>query len=167
MRKRHEDDLGFQTKISFYQTASDELRDFDYFSPGQWYRNNEYAADFAPGKNLDLQYHWRKETYSGLPMFAMQSKTSGETIVLSRWAADATLPSLDRTATENYAYVDPKIRYTTDIRRIPSISVISADRATFPRGWRGAISIWRRAAIPITACTCLRETNTIVILPSF
>ena len=109
VRKRHEDDLGFQTKISFYQTASDELRDFDYFSPGQWYRNNEYAADFAPGKNLDLQYHWRKETYSGLPMFAMQSKTSGETIVLSRWAADATLPSLDRTATENYAYVDPKM----------------------------------------------------------
>ena len=25
---------------------------------------------------------------------------------MSRWAADATLPSLDRTATENYAYVD-------------------------------------------------------------
>ena len=103
------DDLGFQTKISFFQAASEELRDFEYFSPGQWYRNNEYAGDFALGRNMDLQYYWRKETYSGLPMFAMRHKESGETISLSRWAADATLPSLDRTTTENYAYVDPKI----------------------------------------------------------
>ena len=109
VEKRGEDDLGFQTKISFYQAVSEELRDFDYFSPGQWYRNNEFAADFALGKNMDLQYYWRKETYSGLPMFAMQHKASGETITLSRWAADATLPSLDRTTTENYAYVDPRI----------------------------------------------------------
>ena len=107
--KSHPDDLGFQTKISFYQAATDELRDFEYFSPGQWYLDNRYAADFAPGKNMDLQYYWRKETYSGLPMFAMRHKESGETIALSRWAADATLPSLDRTATENYAYVDPRM----------------------------------------------------------
>ena len=109
VRKRSSDDLGFQTKISFYQAVSDELRDFEYFSPGQWYRNNEYAADFALGKDMDLQYYWRKETYSGLPMFAMRHKDSGETIAMSRWAADATLPSLDRTATENYAYVDPRM----------------------------------------------------------
>ena len=109
VRKKNENDLGFQTKVSFYQAESDELRDFDYFSPGQWYKNNEYAADFALGKNMDLQYYWRKETYSGLPMFAMQMKRSGETISMSRWAADATLPSLDRTTTENYAYVDPKM----------------------------------------------------------
>ena len=107
VQKSSDDDLGFQTKISFYQAVSDEMRDFDYFSPGQWYRNNEFAADFALGKNMDLQYYWRKETYSGLPMFAMRHKESGETVSLSRWEADATLPSLDRTATENYAYVDP------------------------------------------------------------
>ena len=104
-----EDDLGFQTKISFYQAASAELRDYECFSPGQWYLDNGFAADFAPGKNPDLQYHWRKETWSGLPLFAMRHKGSGETIAMSRWAADATLPSLDRTATENYAYVDPRI----------------------------------------------------------
>ena len=107
VRKADRDDLGFQTKISFYQALSDELLDFEYFSPGQWYLDNRYAADFALGKNMDLQYYWRKETYSGLPMFAMRHKAGGETIALSRWAADATLPSLDRTATENYAYVDP------------------------------------------------------------
>ena len=109
VRKSSADDLGFQTKISFYQAVSDELRDFEYFSPGQWYRDNEFAADFALGKNMDLQYYWRKETYSGLPMFAMRHKESGETVSLSRWEADATLPSLDRTTTENYAYVDPLI----------------------------------------------------------
>ena len=109
VRRCSSDDLGFQTKISFCQAVSEELRDFDYFSPGQWYRNNEYAADFAPGKDMDLQYHWKKETYSGLPLFAMRHKKSGETISMSRWAADATLPSLDRTTTENYAYVDPQI----------------------------------------------------------
>jgi len=109
VRKRSSDDLGFQTKISLYQAVSDELRDFEYFSPGQWYRNNEYAADFALGKDMDLQYYWRKETYSGLPMFAMRHKNSGETVAMSRWAADATLPSVDRTATENYAYVDPRM----------------------------------------------------------
>ena len=107
--KSNGDDLGFQTKISFYQAASEELRDFEYFSPGQWYMDNRYAADFAPGKNMDLQYFWRKETYSGLPMFAMRHRKTGETIAMSRWAADATLPSTDRTTTENYAYVDPRI----------------------------------------------------------
>ena len=107
--KSHPDDLGFQTKISFYQALSDELRDYEYFSPGQWYLDNRFAADFAPGKNMDLQYFWRKETYSGLPMFAMRHRESGESIAMSRWAADATLPSLDRTATENYAYVDPRM----------------------------------------------------------
>ena len=109
VRKADRDDLGFQTKISFYQALSDELRDYEYFSPGQWYLDNRYAADFALGKNMDLQYYWRKETYSGLPMFAMRHKAGGETVALSRWAADATLPSLDRTATENYAYVDPRM----------------------------------------------------------
>ena len=107
VQKANPDDLGLQTKISLCMAASDELRDYDYFSPGQWYLDNRYAADFAPGKNMNLQYYWRKETYSGLPMFAMRHKAGGETVAISRWAADATLPSTDRTATENYAYVDP------------------------------------------------------------
>ena len=102
-------DLGFSTKIFFYQALSQELTDFDYFSPGQWYLDNRYAGPQSLGKRMDLQYYYRKETYSGLPMFAMRHKESSETLSFSRFAADATLPSLDRTATENYAYVDPKI----------------------------------------------------------
>lgn len=109
VKKTDERDLGFQTKISFYQAVSDELRDFDYFSPGQWYKDNKYAGFYALGKRMDLQYYWRKETNSGLPLFAMQHIATGETVSMSRWAADATLPSLDRTSNENYAYVDPKM----------------------------------------------------------
>ena len=104
-----ERDLGFQTKISLVQAQGNDLNDYDYFYPGQWYEQNEYAADYAMGKDLSLQYFWRKETYAGLPMFSMQHIAGGETVTFSRWAADATLPSLDRTTTENYAYVDPKM----------------------------------------------------------
>ncbi len=102
-------DLGFATKLSFTLAQSDELLDYDYFSPGQLYLHNEYAGNYALMKNTDLSYYWRKETYSGLPMFAAQHIESGETIAFSRWNADATLPSLDRTSTENYAYVDSKM----------------------------------------------------------
>ena len=107
--KASERDLGFSTKLSFTPAQSDELLDYDYFSPGQIYLHNEFAGPDALMKRADLSYYWRKETYSGLPMFAMQHIESGETIAFSRWAADATLPSLDRTSTENYAYVDAKM----------------------------------------------------------
>ena len=109
VEKKSEDDLGFQTKIFFYAAESDQIPEFYYFSPGQWYQHNEYASHRSLGKRMDYQYYWRKETYSGLPMFAMQNIASGETISFSRWAANATLPSLDRVSSENYAYVDPKM----------------------------------------------------------
>ena len=109
VEKADEKDLGFQTKIFFYEAASDNLLDYDYFSPGQWYMDNRYAASYCLGKNMDLQYYYRKETYSGLPMFAMQHKTTGETISLSRWAPCTTLCSTDRTSNENYSYVDAKM----------------------------------------------------------
>ena len=57
VEKVDEKDLGFQTKIFFYQAASDELRDYDYFSPGQWYQDNRYAASYCLGKNMDLEYY--------------------------------------------------------------------------------------------------------------
>ncbi len=109
VEKADERDLGFATKVSLIQAGPCEPADFDYFYPGQWYRLNEYAGPYAMGKDLSLQYIRRKETYAGLPLFSMMKRETGETVTFSRWAADATLPSLDRTATENYAYVDPKM----------------------------------------------------------
>ena len=104
--EKGDEDLGFQTKIGFWAAESDQVEDYHYFSPGEWYKHNEYAPAHAQGKVMTVNYYWRKETYSGLPMFAMQNIASGESICLSRWAADVTLGSVDRVSSENY--VDPK-----------------------------------------------------------
>lgn len=104
--KKSPRDLGFQTKIGFWMCGSEAVEDYDYFSPGEWYKQNEYAAFEAQGKNKDASYFWRKETYSGLPMFAMQNIASGETICFSRYKADVELATVDRVASENF--VDPK-----------------------------------------------------------
>lgn len=100
------DDLGFSTKISFVMTESDNPRDYHCFAPGVWYKQNEYAPDSVIGKDLDCEYFWRTETNYALPLFAMQNIASGESAALSRWAADATMRSLDIMHAENY--VDTK-----------------------------------------------------------
>lgn len=100
------DDLGFSTKVSWTVADSDDVRDYNCFAPGVWYKQNEFAPDDAFGKDLDNEYFWRMETCYALPLFAMQHIASGETAALSRWAADATLPTTDVMRSENIA--DPK-----------------------------------------------------------
>src|SRR5690606_9277606 len=53
------DDLGFSTKISLVMAESDNTRDYHYFAPGVWYKQNEFAPDYAIGKDLDCEYFWR------------------------------------------------------------------------------------------------------------
>jgi hypothetical protein len=89
------DDLGFSTKISFTMAESDNTHDYNYFAPGVWYRQNEYAPDFVFGKDLDCEYFWRMETFYAMPLFAMQNIASGESAALSRWASDVTMRSHD------------------------------------------------------------------------
>ena len=88
-------DLGFSTKISFVMTESEDPHDYHCFAPGVWYKQNEFAPDHAFGRDLDCEYFWRKETGYALPLFAMQNIVSGETMALSRWAADVTMRSTD------------------------------------------------------------------------
>ena len=85
------DDYGFSTKISFVMAASDNVRDYDYFAPANWYRQNEYAKPHVMGYDLDCEYFWRREVNYTLPLFAVQNRTTGETIMLSRWSADVTM----------------------------------------------------------------------------
>ncbi|MDG0791492.1 hypothetical protein OMP38_11905 [Cohnella ginsengisoli] len=100
------DDLGFSTKVSFTMAESDDVHDYNCFAPGVWYKQNEFAPASAIGKDLDNEYFWRMETRYALPLFAMQNIASGETAALSRWAADATLPTTDIVRSENIT--DPK-----------------------------------------------------------
>lgn len=95
------DDLGFSTKISLVMTQSDDIYDYNYFAPGVWYKHNEFAPDYAIGKDLNCEYFWRMETCYALPVFAMQNINSGETAAISRWAADVTMRSLDIVRSEN------------------------------------------------------------------
>ncbi|WP_274652101.1 hypothetical protein [Paenibacillus humicola] len=101
------DDLGFSTKISFAMAESDDTHDYNCFAPGVWYKQNEFAPDYAMGKDLDCEYFYRMETCYALPLFAMQNIASGETAALSRWAADVTMPSVDIVRSENN--VDPNM----------------------------------------------------------
>ena len=102
------DDLGFSTKISFIMTESDDTHEYNCFAPGVWYRQNEFAPDYAFGKDLACEYFWCRETSYALPLFAMQNIKSGETAAFSRWGADVTMRSLDLVQSENNT--DP--RYT-------------------------------------------------------
>ncbi len=95
------DDLGFSTKISLVMSESSEVRDFNYFAPGVWYKHNEFAPDHVIGKDLDCEYFYRMETCYALPLFAMQNIASGEMAAFSRWAADASLRSFDILRSEN------------------------------------------------------------------
>lgn len=90
--KQSEDDLGFASKISFNLPDAETIRDYHCFAPATWYRDNEYARPFVIGYDEECEYHWRKETGLTLPLFAAQSKKTGETIMLSRSKSDVKLP---------------------------------------------------------------------------
>jgi hypothetical protein len=95
------DDLGFASKIAFVLAASDEVRDYDYFAPANWYRQNEYAKPYIMGYDLDCEYFWRREVNYTLPMFAAQHRATGETVTLSRWASDVTMRDHDFVQSEH------------------------------------------------------------------
>ncbi|MBE5802674.1 MAG: hypothetical protein E7319_10375 [Clostridiales bacterium] len=98
-------DIGFSSKVSLYMVQSDKPDDYECFAPGCWYRHNEFAPQGYMGKDLDCEYFWKYETRYALPVFAMRNSASGETVSLSRWAADVTLRNLDAEMSENS--VDP------------------------------------------------------------
>ncbi|NLN41746.1 MAG: hypothetical protein GX160_07160, partial [Clostridiales bacterium] len=100
------DDFGFASKFALVLAASDNMRDYDYFAPANWYRQNEYAAPHVVGYDLDCEYFWRNEVMYTLPLFAVQNRASGEMVMFSRWAADITMRDLNFVRSEHI--VDPK-----------------------------------------------------------
>ena len=72
------DDIGFATKISFVLTDAETIRDYDCFAPATWYQDNKYARPHVVGFDAECEYNWRKETGMTLPLFAAQSRKSGE-----------------------------------------------------------------------------------------
>jgi len=104
------DDFGFASKIAFVLAASDNVSDYDYFAPANWYRRNEWARPQSMGTDLEAEYFWRRDVIYTLPFFAAQNRKSGEMAMLSRWASDVTLRDLDVVLSESGEgnLVDPK-----------------------------------------------------------
>lgn len=96
------DDLGFATKFSFVLAASDDIKAFDCFAPGAWYRQNQFTAPHVVGYDKECEYYWQSELKYALPLFAAQHRVSGESIGLSRWAADVVMRDTDIVASEHH-----------------------------------------------------------------
>lgn len=82
------DDLGFGTRYSLGILQSQKTRDYYYFAPGAWYKQNEHVPGHAIGHNLDEQYSWYRETRYALPLFSMQNINNGDTVTFCRAKAD-------------------------------------------------------------------------------
>ncbi len=98
---KNTDDYGFASKISFVLAASDNVLDYNYFSPANWYRQNEYSKPYSMGYDKECEYFWRNEVNYTLPLFAAQNKASGEMIMLSRWAGDVTMRDMNFVTSEH------------------------------------------------------------------
>lgn len=98
-------ELGFSTQLSLRLAEASDPQAYACFSPGTWYGHNAFGPDSLMGKQLDSEYYWRMETACALPLFAMRHEVSGETVSLSRWAADVGMRNLDLVYSENS--VDP------------------------------------------------------------
>lgn len=94
-------DRGFATKLSLVMGESDEVREYNYFAPAAWYRQNQFTNPSIMGYDLEAEYFWNRETAYPLPMFAVQNKTSNESVTFSRWASDVGECSYDLVHSED------------------------------------------------------------------
>jgi len=86
--RAEKDDLGFGTRISLGLLQSNDPKDYYYFAPGAWYKQNEKVPDHAIGADLGQRYFWYRETRYALPLFAMQNILNGEAVAFCRAKAD-------------------------------------------------------------------------------
>lgn len=96
------DDLGFASKLSFVLAPSEEIKDYDYFAPGAWYRQNQFTAAHVVGHDIECEYFWQSELKYALPLFSAWHRESGESIALSRWAADVSMRDTSIVASEHH-----------------------------------------------------------------
>lgn len=88
VEEENPDDLGFGSRVSLGFTGGQEVKEYDYFAPGAWYRQNEYAPSHFIGHDLTLPCYWYRETRYALPIFAVQSRSTGDSAAFSRARAD-------------------------------------------------------------------------------
>jgi hypothetical protein len=80
----HEDDLGFDTRISLGVLQSEDILDYDYFLPGALYKKNEWIRQRGIFHEKDLDYYWYRDTKFTLPLFSMQNIRNGDAATFCR-----------------------------------------------------------------------------------
>lgn len=102
-------DLGFMTRYSLGLIQSQNTRDYQYFAPGAWYKQNEHVPPHAMGHDLDEDYSWYRETRYALPLFSMQNTNNGDTVTFCRAKADVTASEMFEN--HNDARTDASLNY--------------------------------------------------------
>jgi len=81
----HDDDLGFDSRISLGVLQGQKCKDFNYFAPGAIYRQNQWTRPHALISELDREdYHWFRDAHFTLPLFSMQHIQSGDAVTFAR-----------------------------------------------------------------------------------
>lgn len=75
-------DVGFSTRFSMYSLASTNMSDYNMFAPGNWYKQNSNVVPGAFASAYSDENFFIKETRLALPLFSMQTISSGETLTL-------------------------------------------------------------------------------------
>lgn len=106
------EDNGFFTRIPLSSILSSDPQDYNFFGPGQWYLQNQYAPKTFMGADPSYDYHIYAETRFTLPLLAMQHIATGNTFVVAREKAD--VPALPEDAYPYTNLVPNDIQYVDE-----------------------------------------------------
>lgn len=94
-------DKGFNSLYTLSADLSSNARDYDYFAPGVWYKQNDAAPSGAIGQNLDAgTYFYIKETRLASPLFMIQHKSTGQNLTFGHIGTSGGAPSVSSGVTD-------------------------------------------------------------------
>ncbi|OXM85998.1 RICIN domain-containing protein [Paenibacillus rigui] len=93
-------DKGFATRYALYPLSSTSLTDYNMFAPGNWYKQNSNVVSGALASNYADENFFIKETRLPLPMMAMQTASSGESLAFIH--TNANLSSVQSESSESW-----------------------------------------------------------------
>ncbi len=80
--KSNPTETGFSTRISFSKNSPSDLKSYDFFVPGIWYKDNKYVTKKSLASNYsDLEF-WFRDDRLPLPCILLMDKQNGNTFSL-------------------------------------------------------------------------------------
>lgn len=90
-------DAGFNSRFSLPTRSGTGMKDYEYFAPGIWYKDNSNMVVGSIGENYSNSYIYVKETRMGLPMFAIRDKSTGMTVSVAHYGQEPSTGISDST----------------------------------------------------------------------